>query len=308
MENRVEELVISVTELTKDYGHGRGIFNVSLEVRKGEIFGFLGPNGAGKTTTIRHILGFSKAGSGSCRVKDFDCWTEPEKVQNFLGYVPGEIQFPDGMNGWQFIKQIAEMRGVDLKRAQELCEYFQLAPGGKLKRMSKGMKQKIALVLAFMHDPEILILDEPTSGLDPLMQAKFCELIAAERARGKTILMSSHMFDEIEKTCDRVAIIKQGQIIAEVDMKEIEHTSKKQFEIRFKSKADVTKFSKSKYEFTEINLDKNRVKVFIQDIQINEFLTNISKYQVEYISEIKFTLEKYFMNYYKDSNVVQGGA
>jgi len=294
------EKVIKVKNLTKDYGIGRGVFDVSFEVEKGEVFGFLGPNGAGKTTAIRHILGFSRPQSGCCEVLGMDCWKQPHKIQEHLGYLAGEIAFPENMTGWQFIKQIAVMRKVDLKKAQELCDYFQLKPHGELKRMSKGMKQKTALVIAFMHNAEIIILDEPTSGLDPLMQAKFCDLIKAEKKRGKTILMSSHMFEEVEKTCDRVAIIKQGKIIASIEMKEIEHKKDKEFEVRFKEKKDAEKFAASKFDFTEKNFDKSRVRVVVHDERINEFLEAVNKFKLEYISEIKFTLEKYFMNYYKE--------
>lgn len=294
------ESVIKVKNLTKDYGENRGNFDVSFEVKKGEVFGFLGPNGAGKTTTIRHLLGFSRPQSGGTEILGLDCWKEPSKVQEHIGYLAGEIAYPENMTGWQFIKQIASMRNLKLEKAQELCDYFQLTPHGELKRMSKGMKQKIALVIAFMHDPEIVILDEPTSGLDPLMQAKFCELVAKEKESGKTILMSSHMFEEVEKTCDRVAIIKQGRIIAEITMKEIEHKKDKEFEIRFKSKGDAEAFSKLPYEFTEKNFAKCRVKVVVNDEQINAFLSAVNKYKIEYISEIKFTLEKYFMRYYKE--------
>ena len=293
--------VIKVKNLTKDYGQNRGVFNVSFEVRKGEVFGFLGPNGAGKTTAIRHLLGFSKPQSGQTEIMGLDCWKQPAKVQEHIGYIAGEIAFPENMTGWQFIKQIAEMRGIkNLKAAEELCEYFQLKPHGELKRMSKGMKQKTALVIAFMHDADIIILDEPTSGLDPLMQAKFCDLIKKEKAKGKTILMSSHMFEEVEKTCDRVAVIKQGRIIAEIEMKAIEHKKDKEFEIRFKQRADAESFAKTGYNFIEKNFDKNRVKVTVHDDNINEFLTAVNKYKLEYISEIKFTLEKYFMQYYKE--------
>ncbi|MDR0462276.1 MAG: ABC transporter ATP-binding protein [Christensenellaceae bacterium] len=293
------ENVICVKNLTKDYGQTRGVFDVSLEVKKGEVFGFLGPNGAGKTTAIRHLLGFSRPQSGGAEIKGLDCWKYPAMAQRHIGYISGEINYPQNMTGWQFIKEIAKMRGIDLKRAEELCDYFQLKANGELKRMSKGMKQKIALVIAFMHEPEILILDEPTSGLDPLMQAKFCDLIAAEKAKGNTIFMSSHMFEEVEKTCDRVAIIKQGKIIASVIMKDIEHRKDKEFEIRFKSKSDAQSFAKLNYEFTEKNFEKSRVKVLVNDGQINEFLTAVAKYKLEYISEIKFTLEKYFMGFYK---------
>jgi len=294
-----EEVVIKVSNLYKDYGENRGVFDVSFDVKRGEVFGFLGPNGAGKTTTIRHLLGFSKPQGGKCEIMGIDCWKHPEKVQEHLGYLAGEIAYPQNLTGWQFIKQIATMRNVDLARAQDLCDYFQLKPHGELKRMSKGMKQKIALVIAFMHDPQIIILDEPTSGLDPLMQARFCDLIRSERDKGKTILMSSHMFEEVEKTCSRLVIIKQGRIVSRVDMKDIEHRPDKEFEVRFKEAADAKRFSGLKYNYTEVNLEKNRVKVIVNDSQINEFLASVNNYKLEYISEIKFTLERYFMEHYK---------
>ena len=214
--------VITVKNLTKDFGAGRGVFDVSFHVNKGEIFGFLGPNGAGKSTTIRHLLGFMKPQSGKCEIMGIDCWENPSQVQEHIGYVAGEIAFPDSVSGWAFIRQIAAMRGGDICRAEELCDFFQFKPDGPLKHFSKGMKQKTALVIAFMHDAGIIILDEPTSGLDPLMQAKFCDLISKEKERGKTIFMSSHMFEEVERTCDRVVIIKQGKIVSEVDLHDME--------------------------------------------------------------------------------------
>jgi len=241
------ELAIKVSNLTKDFGANRGVFDISFEVKKGEVFGFLGPNGAGKSTTIRHLLGFQKPQKGSCEIMGIDCWKNPSEVQKHIGYLAGEIAFPDGKSGWQFIKQIASMRNLDLKLAKDLCEYFQLNPNGSLKRMSKGMKQKIGLVIAFMHDPDIIIFDEPTSGLDPLMQARFCDLIKKEKARGKTIFLCSHIFEEVEKTCDRLVIVKQGRIVASVDME-------------------------------EMNKKKDK----------------------EYMVPSKFSLEKYFMHYYKD--------
>jgi len=230
--------LITIERLTKDYGNNAGIFDVSFEIKKGEVFGFLGPNGAGKTTTIRHLLGFIKSDSGSCSIMGLDCWTQPSEIQKYIGYVAGEIALPNGMNGYKLIENIAAMRGIKLDRMKQLCEYFDINPKNKIRRMSKAMKQKIALILAFMHDPEILLLDEPTSGLDPLMQEKFCELISEEKKRGKTIMLSSHIFNEVEKTCDRVMIIKHGKIIAEVDMKSIA-TEKPEF--------IVTKFSLEKY-------------------------------------------------------------
>lgn len=206
--------MINIENLTRDYGDGKGVFHVSFQVGEGEVFGFLGPNGAGKTTTIRHLMGFIKAREGKCTIKNWDCWENREKIQNNLGYIPGEISFFEDMTGTEFLKFIAKYRNIGQEsREKELLERFELNPKGKIKKMSKGMKQKIGIAVAFMHDPEILILDEPTSGLDPLMQNRFIELITEEKKRGKTILLSSHMFEEVERTCDRVGIIRAGKLV-----------------------------------------------------------------------------------------------
>lgn len=205
---------IDISNLTRDYGNGKGIFDLSFSVETG-AFGFLGPNGAGKTTTIRHLMGFIKPQSGSCSINGLDCWQQREQIQRNLGYIPGEMTFFDDMTGTEFINFIAKYRGnTENGRAKELLDRFELDPNGKIKKMSKGMKQKIGIVVAFMHDPEILILDEPTSGLDPLMQSRFIDLITEEKKRGKTILMSSHMFEEVERTCDRIGIIRAGKLVA----------------------------------------------------------------------------------------------
>lgn len=292
--------VIIATNLTKDYGENRGVFDLSFETVKGEVFGFLGPNGAGKTTTIRHLLGFSKPQSGSCNILGLDCLKQQKEIQKHTGYVPGEIAFPEHLTGYEFLEQISDLRKMkSLDRAKELIDLFELDAQGELKRMSKGTKQKIALVAAFMHNPEIIILDEATSGLDPLMQSRFVELIRSEKDKGKTIFMSSHMFEEIEKTCDRVAIIKSGRIVTQVNMKEIEHRKKKTFEIKFTTADEVNQFVAQNFECNEVNLEKTRVKIEIHDDNINELLRTIVSFNVVYISEIKYSLEKYFMNYYQ---------
>ena len=206
---------IQIDQLTRDYGAGRGIFGVSFSVSEGEVFGFLGPNGAGKTTTIRHLMGFIRPKKGSCHIGGLDCWTKRAEIQRDLGYIPGEINFFDDMTGREFLRFMTRYRHLPKNnRQKELLERFDLNPKGKIKKMSKGMKQKLGIVTAFMHDPQILILDEPTSGLDPLMQNTFIQLIAEEKARGKTILLSSHIFEEVERTCDRVGIIRQGKMVA----------------------------------------------------------------------------------------------
>ena len=293
--------IIEITDLTKDYNHNRGIFDLTFTIQKGEVYGFLGPNGAGKTTTVRHLLGFSKPDKGTSSILGYNSWEEPEIIQNHVGYIPGEIALPENMDGQEYINMIAEMRNLkDMTKANELIERFNLDTSTNIKRMSKGTKQKIGIITAFMHDPELLLLDEPSSGLDPLMQAEFIQLVKEEKEKGKTVLLSSHMFDEVEKTCDRVSIIKQGRIITTINVKDIEHRTTKTFEIKFKTKKDFNEFNKLDLNFIEVNKEKQRIKVDIDDIDINTFTASLSKYKLEYISEIKYTLEDYFMRFYKE--------
>ncbi len=206
---------IQIENLVRDYGGGKGVFDVSFHVDQGEAFGFLGPNGAGKTTTIRHLMGFLKPRAGKCTIDGMDCWSERDKVQTRLGYIPGEISFFDDMSGTEFLRFIADYRRIGTHgRTQELLELFELDPKSRIKKMSKGTKQKLGIVAAFMHDPDIILLDEPTSGLDPLMQNRFVNFVAKEKEQGKTILMSSHIFEEVERTCDRIGIIRKGRMTA----------------------------------------------------------------------------------------------
>jgi ABC-2 type transport system ATP-binding protein len=292
--------VITVEHLTKDYGAGRGVFDVSFVVEQGEAFGFLGPNGAGKTTTIRHLLGFSKPKGGRTSISGFDCWKHPDLVQRKIGYLPGEINFPNDMTGIQLLRFVSEMRRIaDITKAKELMQRFDLNPSGELKRMSKGMKQKMAITCAFMHDPEILVLDEPTSGLDPLMRSVFLGLIREEKKNGRSILISSHMFEEVEDTCDRVGIIKQGRMIATVLPSDIKHPKKKTFKIEFSNTMDFTSMIAEGFVIKESRSDNNQVLVDIEDARINELIAALSKRRVKFISEIKHNLEEYFMDYYK---------
>ena len=206
---------IQIENLVRDYGGGKGVFDVSFHVDQGEAFGFLGPNGAGKTTTIRHLMGFLKPRAGKCTIDGMDCWSERDKVQTRLGYIPGEISFFDDMSGTEFLRFIADYRRIGTHdRTQELLELFELDPKSRIKKMSQGTKQKLGIVAAFMHDPDIILLDEPTSGLDPLMQNRFVNFVAKEKEQGKTILMSSHIFEEVERTCDRIGIIRKGRMTA----------------------------------------------------------------------------------------------
>jgi len=192
-------MVLRVSNLTKTFPGGRGVFDLTFEVKHGEAFGYLGPNGAGKSTTIRHLMGFMKPDKGRATILGLNCTTESAEIQKKVGYLPGEIALPDGMNGLQVLELLGSMRGMkNVARRNALIDRFQFDAKTPVRKMSKGMKQKVGIVAAFMHDPELLILDEPTSGLDPLMQHLFVELVSEEKSRGKTLLMSSHIFNEIE--------------------------------------------------------------------------------------------------------------
>lgn len=297
-----EEIAVELSHVTKDYGKGRGLFDVSFRVPKGATFGYCGTNGAGKTTTLRHIMGFLRPDSGTVTVNGMDAWEDSEKIKPLVGYLPGEIAFPDVENGSEFLKIQAEMIGLtDMSRAEEIINGLQLDPTANLKRMSKGMKQKTALVAAFMNRPEIIILDEPTTGLDPLMRESFLNFIKEEKARGATIIMSNHMFDELEETCDYVAFIKDGKIMDIVDMKEIKDRSYREYRVVFGEKEA---FEKVNFSMCEVVADIDMGYFYIVRVRqdkLNEFFKEISKFKVQLIKEIQYTLEGYF-----NKNVIGG--
>ena len=224
--------VIEVNHLTKDYGSGRGVFDVSFRVEEGEVFGFLGPNGAGKSTTIRHLMGFSKPSSGDTKILGLDSFKDYSKILFNVGYIPGEIALPAGLTGYEFISMMQDMYGIhNQEMLDKMIKLFDLTDNvlkGDTKHMSLGVKRKLAIVTAFMSDPKVLILDEPTSGLDPVMQQNFINFILEEKQRGKTILLSSHIFSEVDATCDRIAIIKDGKIVSEFVANDLKHASLKQ--------------------------------------------------------------------------------
>ncbi|MDR3263206.1 MAG: ATP-binding cassette domain-containing protein [Clostridiales bacterium] len=291
--------VIKLNNLTKDYGDGNGIFDISLEVAKGETFGFVGTNGSGKTTTIRHIMGFLKSDGGTASVLDMDAWTDSPEIKRSVGYVPGEIAFPDVKTGTDFLKIQAEFLGItDMTYANYLIKTLQLDPSANLKRMSKGMKQKTALVAALMGDKEILILDEPTTGLDPLMRASFMELIAEEKKKGRTIFMSSHLFEEIEDTCDRVALIKDGRLIDIADMEKIRYHNIKTYKIEFNNSNDYKQFYGSGFNVIRKQDNHNQVTVEIDDKNVNELFKALKGLDVKFISEKRYDLEQYFNKFY----------
>ena len=295
MENK-KEVIISVKNLTKDYGKGRGIFDISFDVYKGSVFGYCGTNGSGKTTTLRHMMGFLKPDKGSVTVKGLDAWKDADEIKHFIGYLPGEIAFPPVENGTEFLKIQAETLGLtDMSKAETIINGLQLDPTANLKRMSKGMKQKTAIVAAFMHSPEIIIMDEPTTGLDPLMRDVFVNLVKAEKARGATIIMSNHMFDELEETCDYVGFIKDGHLIDVVDMNALRNLPYRDYEIKFDNKEDLSKINKKDFETLELNEDERSILIRVKVEKTNEVIEELRKYTIVGFTERKHTLEEYFI-------------
>ncbi len=299
--------VIEIEHLTKDYGHGRGVFDVNIKVEKGECYGFLGPNGAGKTTTIRHLMGFSRPGQGSTSILEKDSWENSARLQNTVGYLPGEVTLPAGLSGTAFLRMMEQMRGVKNKEfLQMLLERFELDPNISIKRMSLGVKRKLAVVTAFMHDPDILILDEPTSGLDPVMQNTFIEFVREEKERGKTIFLSSHIFHEVDAVCDRIAIIRDGKIVSEFLSEELKQKHDRIYRVTFFDHDSYVEFIKNPFTFTSKNEKKLRARVQIPANRVGELTESLRGFHIADFVEIPFTLEDYFMGFYDTGHHFEG--
>lgn len=297
-----DKIAIQVKNLTKDYGDGRGVFDLNFDILKGEMLGFVGSNGAGKTTTIRNIMGFLKPDKGKITIYGLDSWQNAEQTKKYIGYVPGEIAFPDLKTGTEFIKSQAEFLGLkDLSYANYLIEKLQLDPSAILKRMSKGMKQKTAIVVALMANPDIIILDEPTTGLDPLMRVSFLDILAEEKRKGKTILISSHLYEELEKNCDRVALINKGKILDIAVMDEIKNRPVADYKIEFNNKADYDKFKTLGYKIIRDQKQYNQITVSIKKSDLNKLFNDLTNYNVKFIAEVKYTLEKHFNEVMKNN-------
>ncbi len=305
--------VITVENLTKDYGSGRGVFGINLNVERGEVFGFLGPNGAGKSTTIRHLMGFSKPDSGNTYIFGEPSFQKYYDFMQKVGYIPGEIALPQGLTGKQFIEMMQNLQKIkNQARLNEMLDMFELsssALAGETKRMSLGVKRKLAVVTAFMHDPEVLILDEPTSGLDPLMQERFVQFIHEEKSRGKTILLSSHIFTEIDSTCDRIAIIKDGHIVSEFIADDLRHASTKFYSLTFETEKLAESFLKEAVKtksFKLLSRDGSSMQVSFSDDDLNAIVKLLSSFNATDFSNRRESLEDYFMKFYKEDKDFKG--
>ncbi len=293
-------LMIQTNALTKSYGKNRGIIDVTCEILEGEVFGFLGPNGAGKTTTIRVLMGLLRASSGIATIGGLDCWQASTKVKKLVGYLPSEFTFDPGLRGGQILAYLGHLRGgVDQTSVRNLMERLNFDPSKRFREYSRGNKQKLGLIQAFMHKPRLLILDEPTGGLDPLNQQEFYKMVAEVHAEGRTVFLSSHVLPEVEHTCDRVAIIREGRLIKVDHVSSLKDLQQHTVEISFSSPASVDWF-KGIAGVTNVVPGASEQHL---ELQVHGALTQIirvaGEHQATHIEAHEPSLEDIFLRYYE---------
>jgi ABC-2 type transport system ATP-binding protein len=292
--------IIQTNQLTKSYGKSRGIIDVTFSIQEGEVFGFLGPNGAGKTTTMRTLMGLLHANSGSATIGGLDCWTQSTEVKKLVGYLPGEFTFDPGLRGAQIIEYLGHLRGgVDQSYVRALVERLGFDPSKRFREYSHGNKQKLGLVQAFMHKPRLLILDEPTSGLDPLNQQEFYKMVAEIHAEGRTVFLSSHILPEIEQTCDRVAIIREGRLVKIDHVSALKDIHQHDVEISFAGPASVEWF-KNVAGVTSVTqgADEHTLQLNVQG-ELTEVIHIASQHSATNIETHEPTLEEVFLRFYE---------
>jgi ABC-2 type transport system ATP-binding protein len=293
-------IIIQTNQLSKSYGRSRGIIDVTFDIQEGEVFGFLGPNGAGKTTTMRTLMGLLHANSGSAKIGGLDCWTQSTEVKKLVGYLPGEFAFDPGLHGAQIIEYLGHLRGgVDQAYLRSLVERLGFDPSKRFREYSHGNKQKLGLVQAFMHKPRLLILDEPTSGLDPLNQQEFYKMVAEVRADGRTVFLSSHILPEVEHTCDRVAIIREGRLVRIDHVSSLKDIRQHDVEISFPGPASVDWF---KHVTGVVKVapgaDESTLQLNVQGA-LTEIIHIASQHSATNITTHEPTLEEVFLRFYE---------
>lgn len=289
--------VIEINNLTKMYGKARGISDISFNVEKGEIFGFIGPNGAGKSTTIRTLLSLIYPTSGSAKIFGKDCIQFAPEIKREIGYLPSEVFYYDNMKVKDLLNYSASFYKKDCrKRIKELAEIMDLDINKKIDDLSLGNKKKVGIVQGLLHEPKLIILDEPTSGLDPLMQQKFFELLEEENKKGATILFSSHILSEVQRLCNRVAIIKEGKIVTVEKISTLQENNYKKFKVETKTPLEPNYFNLSGVNNLEV---KNNVASFIFRGNINTVMKKIADIEIANLWIEEPDLEEIFMHYYE---------
>jgi ABC-2 type transport system ATP-binding protein len=300
--------IIEVEKLSKSYGSKRGIVDVAFDVGEGEVFGFLGPNGAGKTTTIRVLMALLRADGGSARIGGLDCWEGSVGIKKFVGYVPGEPALDNNLTGGQILEYFANLRGgVDRAYLKLLIDRFDLDTSRKFRQYSTGNKRKVVLIQAFMHKPRVLILDEPTSGLDPLNQQEFEGMVDEARQEGRTVFLSSHVLSEVEKTCTRVGIIREGRLVRVAGVAELKDIKRYEITIHFAQPVASDGFARLDGVTNVDALDDRSVRIAIQG-SADAVIKAAARYPVVSLTSYEPSLEDVFLRYYETDDKVKEAA
>jgi ABC-2 type transport system ATP-binding protein len=292
--------MIEVEGLAKSYGGKRGIIDVSFQVAEGEVFGFLGPNGAGKTTTIRILMALLRADGGTARIAGLDAWDRSVEIKRLIGYVPGEPALDPNLTGGQILEYFAHLRGgVHPAYLKQLIRRLDLDPSRKFRQYSTGNKRKVVLIQAFMHRPRVLILDEPTSGLDPLNQQEFDSMVAEAREEGRTVLLSSHVLSEIEKTCTRVGIIREGRLVRVGSVADLKDIKRYEITISFAEAVPVDTFRALDGVAEVETLNNGHAVRLAMQGAADAVIKAASRFPVVSLTSYEPSLEDIFLRYYE---------
>jgi ABC-2 type transport system ATP-binding protein len=292
--------MLDVEGLTKSYGSKRGITQVSFQVEEGEVFGFLGPNGAGKTTTIRLLMALLRPDAGSARIAGLDCWQQSVEIKRLIGYLPGEPSLDPGLTGGQILEYFANLRGgVDRGYLKQLIQRLDLDPSRKFRQYSSGNKRKVVLIQAFMHRPRLLILDEPTSGLDPLNQQEFGKMVREVRDEGRTVFLSSHILSEVEQTCSRVGIIREGRLVRVGGVHELKDIKHYEMTITFASPVPIEAFRSLDGVAQVESLANGKTLHLAMQGSADAVIKAAANYSVATLNSHEPSLEDIFLRYYE---------
>ena len=293
--------IIEIRQLTRTYGRHRGIKRLNLRVPRGSVYGFLGPNGAGKTTAIRVLLGFLRPTDGSAVILDRDCWRDGRIIKRDVGYLPGDLRLYPGMTGEAALAWVGQVRRVDVMTyGRELCDDFGLDLSRRVREMSRGTRQKLGLVLAMAHKPTLLILDEPTASLDPIMQQNLQRRLRGLADHGGTVFFSSHTLSEVDRLCDRVAIVREGELVTEGPLSELRAEAGHWVTVRWKD--DVSAQAESP-DFLKLSQRNGRVWIGELDGPVDRFVSWLNGRAVEDLSIGPPDLESLFHHYYENGGV-----
>ncbi|HET9650171.1 MAG TPA: ABC transporter ATP-binding protein [Microlunatus sp.] len=290
--------VISVSGLVKDFGRTRALDGLDLSVRAGEIHGFLGPNGAGKSTTIRILLGLLRPTSGTARLLGGDPWRDATELHRRLAYVPGDVTLWPQLTGGEVIDLLGRLRGgIDPARRERMIRRFELDPTTRGTAYSKGNRQKVALVAALASDAELLVLDEPTTGLDPLMEEVFAESVRAERDRGRTVLLSSHILSEVDALCDRVTIVRRGRVVESGSLADLRHMTATSVDVTLR---DPVPPVQGLGELSDVTVDGQRLRFSVPTTAIGDVIGRLTGHGIVSLTCQPPTLEELFLRHYGD--------